>query len=459
MAKKPVQDILPPDPEKRSVRNIPIGSRKKIEVTKSNNYGSSTNSEPEYKLSSDLDSSLPEESAVEVPIPRRKREYLELEKRKLSKIILWVLAVFSVVVVFFAILSFFVSAEVTITPKQQKMEINSLITARKEASSGELQYEVIKVSKDLGKEVVATGEEKVEEKASGKIIIYNKYNSKNQKLIKTTRFQTPGSLIYRIAEDVIVPGTSSKNGETIPGQIEVTVYADATGTDYNIGLSDFTIPGFKGDPRFDDFYARSVTPMTGGFSGTRKKITTENKDKTTSDLEDSLKTSLVQIAKSQIPPEFALYDTAFTFEFESLPQTSATESTVTINERGTAYGMMINKKSLINYIAKNILKLSDAEEIDIINLADIVFTSKNGSFSPQKNSDLSFTLSGEASVVWLFDQSKIKQDLAGKSRKEMESVLSQYGPSIEKAEAVISPFWSKTFPKKLDNIKIKINID
>ena len=30
MAKKPVQDILPPDPEKRSVRNIPIGSRKKI---------------------------------------------------------------------------------------------------------------------------------------------------------------------------------------------------------------------------------------------------------------------------------------------------------------------------------------------------------------------------------------------------------------------------------------------
>jgi len=59
--------------------------------------------------------------------------------------------------------------------------------------------------------------------------------------------------MYRIDSSVIIPGYQKVNGKIIPGSIEATVYADQAGDGYNLKLADltgdFSIPGFKGDPR------------------------------------------------------------------------------------------------------------------------------------------------------------------------------------------------------------------
>ncbi|MSR71697.1 MAG: hypothetical protein EXS50_03530 [Candidatus Taylorbacteria bacterium] len=63
--------------------------------------------------------------------------------------------------------------------------------------------------------------------------------------------------IYKIDSAVIVPGYSTKAGEIVAGSTTTTVTAEKAGTDYNIPLSDFTIPGFKGDPKFTNIFARN----------------------------------------------------------------------------------------------------------------------------------------------------------------------------------------------------------
>ena len=72
---------------------------------------------------------------------------------------------------------------------------------------------------------------------------------------------------------VTIPGTKVENGKTVPGSKEVDVVADKAGAEYNIGLTDFTIPGFKGSPKFETVFARSKTEMTGGYVGNSQIVT------------------------------------------------------------------------------------------------------------------------------------------------------------------------------------------
>ena len=80
----------------------------------------------------------------------------------------------------------------------------------------------------------------IERRASGKIIVFNNYSTNSQRLIARTRFETLEGKIYRIRDAVVVPGISDKDGRKTPGSIEVTVFADEPGEEYNIGYTDFT---------------------------------------------------------------------------------------------------------------------------------------------------------------------------------------------------------------------------
>src|SRR3989344_2103715 len=95
------------------------------------------------------------------------------------------------------------------------------------------QFSVLKEAK--GTYQMTTTKE-VAQKAKGRITIYNK-STTPQRLVATTRFETPKGLIFRIPATLTVAASSS---------IESAVYADRPGTDYNIGATTFTVPGLMG---------------------------------------------------------------------------------------------------------------------------------------------------------------------------------------------------------------------
>ena len=438
MPKNILQDVLPP--ERKTIRNIPLPDNRSRDI----------------ELPSPEVPNKYAESVKEKEI----REPLETTETKNPKntprLILWGIAILSLVVVVLATLSiFFVRADIDIRPKQQKISLNATFSAVKDNVPDALVYQLITVSRTLGKQVPATGSEHVDKKSSGIIVVYNNYSTASQKIIKNTRFQSPDNLIYRIPNDITVPGRTVKNNNTVPGSIEVTVFADMPGEKYNIDLVDFTIPGFKGDPRFKEIYARSKTKMTGGFSGDVKKVSPADETQASQAIEKDLKDKIIVDVAKQIPEGFILYDGGAFFTFETLPQTNTGDNTVTLNEKVTLQGFMFNKKALAREIAKKAIPTSGTNEIELTDLPKLSFDIPGrDSIIPDAVSSVTFTLKGETLAIWGYDEKKLKNDLAGQLRKNLNQILTNY-PQIENARASVTPFWKRSFPENPDKINIK----
>ena len=378
-----------------------------------------------------------------------------------SKFIMWGIAAFAILVVLFSIFSFFEKATIKVTPKQQTVTINTQLSAQRgTAITGGLVFEIMTLTGEEKKTLPATQVERVDRQASGKIIIYNNFDSRNQKLIKRTRFKTPEGSIYRIRDSVVVPGQKTAGGEKIPGSIEVTVYSDESGEEYNIGLTDFTIPGLKGSPRFDGFYARSKTPMTGGFSGIVKTVSDRHLEKAEQDLAEALRGKLIQKASSQKPDNFVLYDDAIFFSLDGdgaqAIQTDVNKDEVDVVVSGTLHSIIFNKNTLSQFLANILISnIRSDDNITVQNLGALEFAVSNKElFSPTENTTLSFVIQGNPRLVWQFDEAKLKQDTLAKSKDEFKEVLANY-PSVQKAEVTLRPFWRRSFPDNPDKIKIE----
>jgi len=449
MAKNVLQDIVPP--EKRSIRNVPVPNRgtrgpspvSDIKPPKRSSY-SDDSREPEIPI---------QVRQWEKELPREYPQEREYASPFSSKKGIWIASGVALIIVAFAVMSLFTGATITITPKSEATSTAQTFTAKRDAQGTDLDFQIVKISKDLGKTVPANGEEKVERKASGQIVIYNNFGSAEQRLIKNTRFETPEGLTYRINESVVVPG---KKDATTPGSITVAVYGDEAGEKYNIGLKDFTVPGFKGDPRFKDIYARSKTEMKGGFVGNVKKVSDADKASTTKELDNSLAGELKKDIVAQVPTDFILYEDGMFFSFETLSQTGNSATTADLNERGTLTGVMINRKKLSEYLANSLTQKVPKNSVAISNLETLTFKMLNrNSFNPDTDSTIAFTLSGNISFVSQVDTEKLKSDLIGKPRSDFSSILKNYEAILRGKEAV-RPFWKRAFPSNSKDVTIVI---
>ncbi|MDO8183904.1 MAG: hypothetical protein Q7T49_02880 [bacterium] len=385
--------------------------------------------------------------------PRRR-----FSPRLLVGIVLIVLIVFGGILVS----STFAKVTVKITPVQGRLLLNHTFDAFSNPTEGELGFSVVTSIPDIEKKLVpASGSEQVSRKASGTIIVYNNYDDKIQKLVKNTRFQTKDGKIYRVSEAISVPGTTTKDGQTVPGSIEVQVTADQPGAEYNIDLSDFTIPGFKGDPRFDKFYARSKTVMTGGLVGEVKKVSTTDREKALTDLENILRDRMIKEAKLQIPPGFVLFDDAYflTFEEQTPVATTGSNDQAEIALKATFNGILFDRKALSYKVAKEQVPDFDGRELEIKNLSEIKFKLLNREEIKGPQADkISFTLDGNAHLAWTFDQGALISRLQSASKGNYESIFAQF-PTIKEASIVFFPPWVKSIPNNIDKIKVEVTYD
>ncbi|MCX6701960.1 MAG: hypothetical protein NTX96_02065 [Candidatus Zambryskibacteria bacterium] len=411
MKKNIVQDVIPP---KRTIRNVELLYKsKRLEKI------SPTKLEPEIP---DIPSTPPTSD--------------------FSSIGLFVLASA------FGISTFFKSAEIKIVPKSKVSVLDENFKALKDVStSNGLGFQIVTTTKDVEKTVIATDEQKVDIKAKGVIVVYNK-GSQPQKLIATTRFETPEGLIYRALTALTIPART-----TVDGHVEVTVEADASGEKYNITQKDFTVPGFKGTPKYTQIYARSKTEMTGGFSGMQKIINKETINNIDKELEELLKTSLSKDIISQIPENFVLYQKSIFYKLEPTIQVNIpsggdnTTNTAILRKKGSVSAVIFDKGSLSRAIVAKVLPDVVDDVIKITNLESLNFTFvPETSFDPNINTTLNFNLKGEANFVWVFNENKLKSELLGLSKKNAITIISTYD-TIKEANIRTNPFWNQTIPQ------------
>jgi len=415
MPKQILQDVIPPG--RRSIRRIPLSFSRKVN-----------------------------EKEIDTEQIFKKRS----EKRG-SKFGIWLIAGAAVLVLLIVAVFVFSGATVTIEPRQKNIKVDIEAVAK---NSGELAYETIAVGGVKTVYLQATGESKVEKKASGTIIVYNNYSSAPQRLIKNTRFETPTGLVYRIDKSIIVPGTRVESGKIIPGSVETTVFADLPGPNYNIGLNDFTVPGFKGTPRYEGFYARSKTTMAGGFIGNVPTAPEDKMNEAYASAEAELKQELTQKINAQKPDTFVWYPSALLFESVRQVPTAGTGSMIALSVNATSTAVVFSKSVLSNYIAEHSVTDYDKEPVSIDKLGDLIFTPR---FSAEANvgDPIPFSLTGDATIIWQFDSAQLKSDLAGKNKKDIFSIIANYR-GVARVSAVIRPFWKSQFPDNPNKIKIDI---
>ncbi|MBI5816828.1 MAG: hypothetical protein HZB09_00165 [Candidatus Yonathbacteria bacterium] len=376
---------------------------------------------------------------------------------KSSRMVLWTLAAVVFVGMLAVVLStFFSGATVKIIPLNKTVTLAMDFTARENATEkGIVPYQKIPLpTEEQSEDIPTTLEKKITKKASGKVKIFNEYSTASQRLIKNTRFESAIGKIYRIDNSIVVPGVSTASGKTTPGSIEATVYGDAPGEEYNSSATDFTIPGFKGDPRYTKFYARSQTPIEGGFSGTIKIPSPEDQKSAVDRLKEALRADLVKKAHAQTPEGFILYDNAIFVVFNDLEAIN-TQNPAHITVKGSLYGIMFNKGALSGFIAEKMINPYDGNPVLVRNLADLELKPKGDVLDPANLKDASFTISGDALVVWDVDMEKLKNELAGVSKSGgFKNIITKY-TAIWKAEAVVRPFWKMNFPENSEKITIE----
>ncbi len=388
---------------------------------------------------------------------KKQQEYVSHKAPSGPHFALWGVAVAALLFVVFILLSFFSGATVNVAPLKESVILDSSLTAYKE--QGGLPFQLIVLQGAETSVVAATEERTVERKAEGQIVIFNTFSSKSQVLVKNTRFQDPEGKIYRIRKSITVPGTTVEGGEIVPGQLEVTVYADFTGAEYNRGLTDFTIPGFKGDPRFDSFYARSKSSMEGGFSGVVKTASEADIATARTTLQNTLRTSLLANARLEVPEGFILYDDAvfFTFEEGGPGAEETTGDALELVERGALHGIIFEKSAVAKNIARATIPLYDEGKVFSRDLEDLSFKITNkDEINPTEVTEVSFTLAGALNIIWEVDEAKLTADLLGTPKIDFSQTISTYG-NIKKAEANIRPFWKKAFPTDEARIEIKLS--
>lgn len=368
-------------------------------------------------------------------------------KRKGKKFFFSILGAF-VLIGFFIYTFIFNGATISVNPKWKDIEVSDTFLIYKE------DMIIDSASSSLSKNILKSEPKEVKQKASGEVMIYNNYSTSPQVLIKNTRFQTKDGKVFRIDNSLTVPGKSGSS----PGTIKAKVSADTIGSEYNIGPADFSIPGFKGTARYDSFYAKSSTSMSGGASGLVQTVSKDDIVSASKDLKSEINSLLTKDAENFSHEGYvSLYKNLIINYTDNQAELVKSDQN-SYDLIGTVYLYSIKKDVLAKILAKSVLK-DGFNELEGVRLEEI-----NGlTFTLDPNTSLDDTvvkvlITGKAKLVWTFDQDNFKNSLKGQNFSYFSEVVKNYKTSINSASFSKKPFWITSFPKDINKIKIKEEI-
>ncbi len=417
-----MRDMIPPG--ERSIRNIPLSKKQEAKER---------------------------EDFPQTPAPRRRPG-----RSRRFWILLLVVVVVCLAISFFAS-TLFAGASVTIHPHAVTVTAPSTMSAGLNAPVGQLSFQTISVTRSATTTARASGTQQVSKAASGIVMLYNTYSTAQQRLIVGTRLQAPDGKIYKIRDAVVVPGgTKAADGSLTPGTVLATIFAEAGGADYNrTAQTTFTIPGFKGDPRYTKFYAQSQGTISGGFVGTQATVAAADLTAAKNTLSQQLASDLTAAATAAIPDGYVALPGTLKITYSDVAQVPSGDKSANVSESATASGAIVRLVDLASQIARTTVSGYKGEAVSFADPSKLSVMAT----STKDAGTITLALTGSPTLVWQFDPNAVRDALVGKSKSQFESVLQSFAPAIDctsstPCDATIRPFWSSTFPS--DSSKIDV---
>lgn len=462
-------DILIYDPDKISLAPVP---RQPIKVKRMMDVIPPSLVEPELNFDQpvpdseepvvsehnpDLEKDLENFYASSVDLKNKKK----LFSLKRFTIFLLVMGGFSLAGMFYVALP---KAEINIALRKINIDANIPVAVSKNISSANLVSGIIPgeyflISK-LGSKTFSTEgiKKEVSLRSRGFITIYNAYSAAPQRLITQTRFETKDGKIFRLQASIIVPGAKIISGKLTPSSIKAEIVADAAGSEYNIGPSYFTIPGFKESPKYAGFYAKSTEDMASGKIGSVSVINQEELEKAKVNLQEQLIKEIENDTLSTLKDasDFQLIKGASsvkTDEFKSSISAGGFADSFTINMKVTWRALFFREQDLRALISNFVLskhpelgafKFEGNINYPVVSKADF------------KKGEILFTLNVNEENTLDADINNLKKELAGRDENEMRNLISNK-PFINSATISLWPFWVSRAPTNLNRVNITID--
>lgn len=415
---------------------------------------------PEITFKEIKDDTMPEKALGEsVKESQPKAGQSKAGKKRLSKLARGMLLGFGIlgfIAGVLAVLFVLPKAVIYISPRAEELreEVGLEVkTGAKETSA--LSGEVVETTQELSKNYPATGKKNVGEKAKGTITVYNEWDSNAQPLVAGTRFLSSDGKTFKTTQAVNVPGTTVQAGKIVPGTANVNVEAQEPGEAYNIGSSNFTIPGLPQDKQAK-IYGKSSQAMSGGFTKEVKVVSKKDIE----DAQNNLSEELEKKAKEELTKKSQgkkILEAAFKEEVieEMLSQKEGQEAEeFSLKQKKNFWTIGFDENEAKDRIISKIKEtLPQNKEIVEDKLENVEYkvvdiTKENG---------LSLSVSVTAYTTEKLELSKAKLDIPGKNKEEVVQYFKQK-EEIMDVKVNFWPFWVKKVPLNRGRIEIKIEI-
>ena len=439
---------------KRSIRDIPIPKKRSSRAQQDGQVQQKPEAvqEEEYH-----EPNWGSDNGYDAP---SRQSYVEGGGGKNRRWRIWAVAGVALVLAIFAVSVIFENAQVRVTPKTQILTVDTTIEAGRVGSidSTLVPYDVVEYEVERTREVASADASDVSTRARGTLIVYNNHSEDDFDLVDQTRFESPDGKIYRIQKAISVPGRTSEGAETIPGTLEIEVVADEVGSEYNLGVVEFTVPGLEGSDAFSEIYAKTKSVIEGGSSEGEIVISQDDRKRAMDELESEIIDALYSRVENEMPNGYVFFDSLSPTHFETFVEQTDNSGKALVRVQGSIKAVLVEE----NELAQKILDRPSIEggqdlSVSIPDVSTLAATYMGqGSFDPDIGDIFSFAVTGNAELVWNLDKRALADELKGVSRKAFSEIMERH-EEINSVDLVIRPLWKRSFPDDPRDIKV-INV-
>ncbi|MDO8633373.1 MAG: hypothetical protein Q7K38_02410 [Candidatus Wildermuthbacteria bacterium] len=348
---------------------------------------------------------------------------------------------------FFSLHVWLAHAKVTVTPVSREIVLEEMFSAEPEAQSSVAKKTIpgtlLEQEQSGTKLFSSTGKETQETKAKGTIRVFNN-QAKTQILIAQTRFISEDGKLFRSTLRITI-----ESG----GFTDVAVLAAEAGSSYNIGSSNFSLPGLLGSAIYTLVYGKSSQPMTGGGKTEVSVVTeTDLRSAEESFTKELLANAKDQLYKSAVAPMVVIDESV---REEVIKASSSVEAGAPISQFHVTGKVKVRALAFsqeeLQSLAKEVVTLG-TQKGEKLQEQTLKVNQKGATFAFATQKAL-LELEIKAKVYQDIDREELQSSLLGRSKAEAQQLLLDYS-EIEKFEFSFFPFWKQAIGSKEEKVDI-----
>jgi hypothetical protein len=418
---------------------------------------SKTSSEPVPAMTSSAPEADSEELAGELApqtkVKKRRKFSFSNSKPQIRlpkrKALITTVVIIGAILVIASIAKLLPKADIIITTTKIPWEFGDTLTLSKNEGTAQLFHD----SRNMTVAFPASGIQKIQKYATGKITVYNAYSSEAQPLVRRTRFVTPDGKIFRLTEGITVPPAKVVEGKIIPSSIEAAVIADEPGIAHNVGsISRFSVPGFKGTAKYEGFYGKSTQPMSGGFVGEAAVPTDGDIRGAKDNVAERIKQALEAALLGTLPADFKVVDGASKFQITKQSVVTETDASGQFSVFTEAeMDLTAFKETDIIAMLKEKMRIEFGVDYDFKDL-QVDYGEAKADFS---DGSLKILVTARGQAHQPIDKQALQAQVLGRSENSLRALISSLA-GFEDGQVSFWPFWVKDVPARSNRVTIDI---